>query len=83
MLETVSVDGRLLRDTVALPSARLHQDRGNEIEITASRTVVPAEGGTSLDRRGLGLQVRTLAVHLVPSPVPRASTPPDRLLLPQ
>jgi hypothetical protein len=67
MLETVSVPGRRLLHTVNLPAGQLHHDRDNKIEITATQTVAPAEGGTSLDRRRLGLQVRTLSVHLPPS----------------
>jgi hypothetical protein len=66
-LETMRVEGRLLRHTAVIPAARLHQDRANELEITTSRTTVPAEGGSSLDRRRLGLQVRTLSVRLAPS----------------
>lgn len=66
VLETVSVPGRLLRHTVVLPAVRLHPDHDNELEITTSRTIVPAERGSSLDRRRLGLQVRTLSVRLAP-----------------
>lgn len=65
-LGTMRVEGRVLRHAAVIPAAWLHQDRDNELEITTSRTSVPAEEGRSLDRRRLGLQVRTLSVRLAP-----------------
>jgi hypothetical protein len=66
MLETMRVEDRVLRHTAVIPAPRLHRDRDNELEISTSRTSVPAEGGSSLDRRRLGLQVRALSVRLAP-----------------